>query len=127
MSAGSRQARASRTLRYTGLKLAEFNGGRAKRTPFKEFRQPYFGSLQEDNNTFSCETRQAHFVGIDPRSLALAPLAFQYLTHRAPGLIDGDIRIRAGARIGVRNRNFPERSSPDHPRLLFLFPVGIEE
>src|SRR5271155_4971410 len=54
-------------------------------------------------------------------------LAFQYLTHCAPGLIDGDIRICARARIGVRNRNFPERSSPDHPRLLFLFPVRIEE
>src|SRR5271169_1532514 len=102
MSAGSRQARASRTLRYTGLKLAEFNGGRAKRTPFKEFRQPYFGSLQEDNSTFSCEIRQAHFDGIDPRPLALPPLAFQDLTHCAPGLIDGDIRIRARARIGVR-------------------------
>jgi len=33
MSAGSRQARASRTLLYTGLKLPEFNGGRSKRTP----------------------------------------------------------------------------------------------
>src|SRR5580692_6979686 len=31
MSAGSRQACASRTLRYTGLKLAEFSGGRAKK------------------------------------------------------------------------------------------------
>src|SRR5580704_9276755 len=47
MSAGSRQARASRTLRYTGLKLAEFGGGRARCAPFKEFRQPYFGSLQQ--------------------------------------------------------------------------------
>ena len=93
----------------------------------KEFRQPYFGSLQEDNNTFSSEIRQAHFVGIDPRPLALPSLAFQYHTHGAPGLIDGDIQIRAGTRVGVRNRNFPERLSPDHPRLLFLFPVGIEE
>src|SRR5580700_7475515 len=31
MSAGSRQAHASRTLRYTDLKLAEFSGGRAKK------------------------------------------------------------------------------------------------
>jgi hypothetical protein len=50
-----------------------------------------------------------------------------FSTHYLPGLSDGDIRIRARARIGVRNRNFSEQCSPDHPRLLFFFPVEIEE
>src|SRR5580658_3908669 len=83
MSAGSREARASRTLPYTGLKLAEFTGGRAKSAPFKEFRQPYFGSLPEDNNTFSGETPPSDFSGEPaifpvgaglPRPLCQSPL-----------------------------------------------------
>src|ERR1700739_699507 len=62
MSAGSREARASRTLLSTGLKLAEFTGGRAKSAPFKEFRQPYFGSLHENNNTLTGETPPSDFL-----------------------------------------------------------------
>src|SRR5271157_538805 len=61
MSAGSRQALAFRTLRYTGLKLSEFIGGMAKARPSKSSGNPTSGVYNKDNITFGCENLQAPF------------------------------------------------------------------
>src|SRR5262249_15468567 len=43
-----------------------------------------------------------------------------------PGcLIDGDVRIRRGTRIGIRNRDSPERPSSDFVRGFPSRPVGV--
>src|SRR5712692_11572258 len=54
-------------------------------------------------------------------------LAAQEFADGAPSLIDGHIRVRAGAGIGVCNGNPAERLPANDPGLLLLFPVGIEE
>src|SRR6267143_7309021 len=51
----------------------------------------------------------------------------QELADGAPGLIDGYIGVGAGTGIGVRDSDFAERLPADHPRLLFVFPIGIEQ
>src|SRR5277367_3937276 len=50
--------------------------GGPKSAPFREFRQPYFGSLQEDNNTFGVQNLQAHFAALECGSSAPAFFAF---------------------------------------------------
>src|SRR3989440_6481691 len=53
--------------------------------------------------------------------------AVQKFADGAPGLIDGDIRVRAGAGIGICDGNLAERFPADDPGLLLLFPSGIEQ
>src|ERR1700722_437634 len=87
MSAGSRQALASRTLRYTGLKLAEFGGGRARCAPFKEFRQPYFGSLQQGQYHTCLRNPASSFFPSLRLSFVGAGLVYSELRRaRLPGL-----------------------------------------
>src|SRR6266446_7235589 len=54
-------------------------------------------------------------------------LAAQQFTNGAPGLINGDIRVGAGARIGVGYNDFAERFPANDPGLLLFFPAGIEQ
>ena len=69
-----------------------------------EFRQFYFGSLLDDSNTFLREWPHVHFkaaiaVEVTPRthrSMQELP-AVQKFADGAPGLIDGHLRVGAGA------------------------------
>src|SRR6202521_116056 len=45
----------------------------------------------------------------------------------AIGLIDSGVRLGACAGVGIGDRDPAERLSSDHPRLLPLFPIWIEE
>src|SRR5580704_2043699 len=109
MSAGSRQARAFRTLRYTGLKLAEFSGGRTKKArPTGSSGNPTSGVYSKDNNTFGCQNPQPDFAPTDASPAPIPFLTLQNFSHRSPSLVDGLIGVRVGPRIGIRNRNFAE-------------------
>src|SRR6266480_791928 len=117
--------------------------GEPQSSPFKEFRQFYFGSLLRDIITLPGEWPHLHFepgltAQIDrPGRLSIPQicpfhyrvqwLAAKEFTDGAPSLIYGHVGIGAGAGIGVCDGHLAERLPANDPGLLLFFPVGIEQ
>src|SRR5229473_458082 len=55
------------------------------------------------------------------------PLAVKEFADGAPGLIDGHIRVRVCAGIGVCDGDLAESLPANDPGFLLFFPIGIEQ
>lgn len=72
------------------------------------------------------EARESDLFGIGIQELWSKDIGHDFL-DRAARLVERGLRQADGSRIGVGNRDASVPPAPDHPRQLFVGPVGIVE